>query len=292
MHKQGFIHRDIKPDNFALGGSGDRNTIYVLDMGLAKPFRDLTTGQHIAYRADKMLTGTAKFVSINTHIGIEQSRRDDMEGLGYVLLYFMLGDLPWHGIRADSKEERYNKIMECKTSLSVEELCQGTPAIFARYVYYCRELKFEDAPDYSMLKHLFKDYYHTNNYDKDFDFDWNIMPLETDLSLSPMHKPPRERRLAANNGSLPGSHRGGMGLTEFIKMKYQSNREARMSKEVAVKHQETQESGTIKQSLVALKFPMNIIKEFKHCVLDTNESCNFPLKDIGEKVSENLGNTA
>ncbi|XP_023343810.1 casein kinase I [Eurytemora carolleeae] len=127
IHGKNFIHRDMKPDNFLMGLGKKGNLVYVIDFGLAKKFRDQRTHQHIPYRENKNLTGTARYTSINTHLGIEQSRRDDMEALGYILIYFLQGTLPWQGLRAKTKAQKYEKISEKKLSTPVEELCAGAP---------------------------------------------------------------------------------------------------------------------------------------------------------------------
>jgi serine/threonine protein kinase len=126
VHSKNFIHRDIKPDNFLIGLGKRSNLIFLIDFGLAKKFRDAKTHQHIPYKENKNLTGTARYASINAHLGIEQSRRDDLEAIGYVLVYFAKGKLPWQGVNAQGKAEKYHKIMEKKMATPVEYLCLGT----------------------------------------------------------------------------------------------------------------------------------------------------------------------
>eukprot|EP00742_Colponemidia_sp_Colp-10_P001312 GILJ01001414.1.p1 GENE.GILJ01001414.1~~GILJ01001414.1.p1 ORF type:complete len:411 (-),score=40.20 GILJ01001414.1:183-1415(-) len=175
VHAKSFIHRDIKPDNFLIGLGKKANQIFLIDFGLAKKYRDPKTQQHIPYRENKNLTGTARYASVNTHLGIEQSRRDDLEALGYVLMYFMRGSLPWQGLKATTKKEKYERIMEKKMSTPVEVLCKGYPSEFATYLNYCRSLRFEDRPDYAYLKRMFKDLFFRESYQYDFIFDWTIL---------------------------------------------------------------------------------------------------------------------
>ena len=173
MHAKNFLHRDIKPDNFLIGLGRKSSQVYIIDFGLAKRYRDPRTQQHIPYREGKSLTGTARYTSIYTHMGIEQSRRDDLEGLGYVFLYFLRGSLPWQGQPAQTKKEKYEKIMEKKTNTSVETLCRGLPSEFITYLNYCKSLRFEDRPDYSYLKRMFKELFFKENYVNDLIFDWS-----------------------------------------------------------------------------------------------------------------------
>lgn len=156
LHTKNFIHRDIKPDNFLMGIGRHCNKLFLIDFGLAKKYRDFRSKQHISYREKKNLTGTARYASVNAHLGIEQSRRDDMESLGYVLMYFNRGSLPWQGLKATNKKQKYEKISEKKMSTPVEVLCKGFPAEFAMYLNYCRSMRFEEAPDYMYLRQLFR----------------------------------------------------------------------------------------------------------------------------------------
>jgi serine/threonine protein kinase len=174
IHYKSFIHRDIKPDNFLIGLGRKANLIHCIDFGLAKKYRDPKTHQHIPYRENKNLTGTARYASINTHLGIEQSRRDDLEALGYVLMYFLRGSLPWQGLKAATKKQKYDMISEKKMSTPVEALCRSYPSEFGTYLNYCRSLKFADKPDYSYLRKMFKDLFFREGYTYDHNFDWTI----------------------------------------------------------------------------------------------------------------------
>lgn len=175
FHNKNFIHRDIKPDNFLMGISKSCNKLYIIDFGLAKKFRDSRTKQHIPYREDKNLTGTARYASINAHLGIEQSRRDDMESLGYVLMYFTRTSLPWQGLKAATKKQKYERISEKKMSTPVEVLCKGYPAEFAMYLNYCRGLRFDETPDYMYLRQLYRILFRTLNHQYDYTFDWTLL---------------------------------------------------------------------------------------------------------------------
>ncbi|XP_029116998.1 casein kinase 1 isoform X2 [Elaeis guineensis] len=175
MHSRGFLHRDIKPDNFLMGLGRKANQVYIIDYGLAKKYRDLQTHKHIPYRENKNLTGTARYASVNTHLGVEQSRRDDLESLGYVLMYFLRGSLPWQGLKAGTKKQKYDKISEKKMLTPVEVLCKSYPSEFISYFQYCRSLRFDDKPDYSYLKRLFRDLFIREGYQSDYVFDWTML---------------------------------------------------------------------------------------------------------------------
>jgi casein kinase 1 len=172
MHAKGLIHRDIKPDNFMIGVGAKANQVFVIDFGLSKKYRDPKTHQHIAFREGKSLTGTARYSSINTHLGIEQSRRDDIEAIGYVLIYLLKGSLPWMGLHADNKKQKYEMISERKIATSIETLCQGLPMEFAMFIGEARRLDFQDRPNYAFYRQIFRDLLIREGYTFDYQYDW------------------------------------------------------------------------------------------------------------------------
>ncbi|GAV82992.1 Pkinase domain-containing protein [Cephalotus follicularis] len=195
MHSRGFLHRDIKPDNFLMGLGRKSNQVYVIDFGLAKKYRDLQTHKHIPYRENKNLTGTARYASVNTHLGVEQSRRDDLESVGYVLMYFLRGSLPWQGLKAGTKKQKYDKISEKKMLTPIEVLCKSYPSEFLSYFHYCQSLRFEDKPDYSYLKRLFRDLFIREGYQFEYIFDWTML---------------KHPQIGASSRSRPSGVRGGL----------------------------------------------------------------------------------
>jgi serine/threonine protein kinase len=146
---------------------------YIVDYGLAKRYYDLRTGIHIPYRNDKSLTGTARYASIHAHLGEELARRDDLEALGFVMLYFFKGILPWQNLPAFTRSEKYRRIKETKIATTLEEVCVGCPAEFLAYMKHCRNLQFEEQPDYDMLCNLLKSLATKEGIDLDYqNYDW------------------------------------------------------------------------------------------------------------------------
>jgi serine/threonine protein kinase len=203
VHTKSFIHRDVKPDNFLIGLGKRQSVIHIIDFGLAKKYRDPRSHQHIPYRENKNLTGTARYASINTHIGIEQSRRDDLESLGYVLMYFIRGSLPWQGLKANTKKQKYERIMDRKMSTSTEQLCKGYATEFRSYFEYCRSLRFEDRPDYAYLKRLFKELFYRKGFQYDNMFDWTVLNLQQERSRAPPVAPDNVQRTSEHHESRP-----------------------------------------------------------------------------------------
>ncbi|CAI2367908.1 unnamed protein product [Moneuplotes crassus] len=175
LHSRSFIHRDIKPENFLFGIGKKRHTLHLIDFGLGKMYRNIKTGEHVEMTTERSLIGTARYASINAHLGYEQSRRDDMCSIGYCLVYFLKGTLPWVGIKAKTKKDKYDLIQDKKLATSVEELCEGAPKQFEKYITYCQSLKFEDKPDYSFCRRFFREVMKQNKYRNDPErFDWVV----------------------------------------------------------------------------------------------------------------------
>ena len=173
IHSRHLLHRDIKPENFLMGTNENSHLLYIIDFGLAKRYRDPKTSVHIPYRDHKNLTGTARYASINTHLGIEQSRRDDMESIGYVLIYLLKGALPWQGLKGANKKEKYERIRDTKMSATIDSLCENLPEEFRLYMEHCRDLRFEDKPEYTQMRKLFRNRLKLLGYSFDYTYDWS-----------------------------------------------------------------------------------------------------------------------
>ena len=171
LHSRHLIHRDIKPDNFLMGLYKNKSIVYICDFGLCKKYKD-KNGQHIPFKERKSLIGTSRYASIYSHLGYEQSRRDDLESLVYSLIYFSRGSLPWMGIKEKNKQEKYKKILQIKLNSEVNVLCDKLPKEFIEFVNYIKELGFEHRPNYQYLKTILGNIYNKYNFNYDFIYDF------------------------------------------------------------------------------------------------------------------------
>ena len=171
VHNKGIIHCDIKPENFSIGLK-DKRIIYLIDFGLSKKYRSDRTKRHIQFNITKTMCGTARYASMNALSGLQLSRRDDLESLSYMILYFLLKKLPWQGITAKNLEKRYKKIYDKKAELEKWDKFKELPTQIQNFVKYCRSLGFSQDPDYKLMKSYFYDLMNINNFFDDKNFSW------------------------------------------------------------------------------------------------------------------------
>ena len=169
IHKTNIIHRDLKPDNFLIGNGNMNQIIHIIDFGLSKEYK---LKNHIEYGKSASFKGSLRYSSIRNHKGIEQSRRDDLESIGYILIYFIKGKLPWMGLKTNDLKKRGEEVYTIKRNTSLETLCEGLPKEFMSYMKYCRLLQFKSEPDYTYLRNLFYNIFIQNNFKYDYKFDW------------------------------------------------------------------------------------------------------------------------
>ena len=154
VHSNNIVYRDIKPENF-LFGKKDPEILYLIDFGLCRKYKSSSTGKHILPKNLGKFTGTSRYASVYAMAGNEQSRRDDIESIGYMIIFLMKKKLPWQGIKGHSYKECYHKLYLMKKYINLEELCSGLPSEIIDYMNNAKSLKFEQEPNYAYLKNLF-----------------------------------------------------------------------------------------------------------------------------------------
>ena len=172
IHDKHIIQRDIKPDNFAMGPNELNATLYIVDFGLAKKYRSSKTLKQLPFSKRKRLTGTARYASINALQGYEQSRRDDLESVGYVLMYFLRGNLPWQNVKGKTKDEKYQNILKIKKDTSSKELGKSFPSEFTEILDYFKKLEYEENPDYDMCCNKLLSVIEKEKLKFDYVYDW------------------------------------------------------------------------------------------------------------------------
>ena len=256
IHSKLYIHRDIKPENFLIGLGRKSHVIHLIDFGLSKRYIEQGNNKHIKYKEGKSLTGTARYVSVFTHLGIEQSRRDDLESLGYMLVFLANGSLPWVGIPGKNKAEKYKLIGQCKAEKTFPDLCYGLPHEFVSYFTYCKALKFEQKPDYALLKKGFKEAFNRMQYTYDYIFDWDLRRSPSPRKATSFSKDRKDKRESSVAKDCTG-FRESTPLDNYIRRDNFANKEC-ARKDSPVKDIGVRKDSPVKVDNLIIREPQNL----------------------------------
>ena len=174
IHSKNIIHCDIKPDNIILGAGKNLNIIQLIDFGISEFYYNLENNTHKLFKENQGFKGTITYSSINAQKEVSLSRRDDLESFGYMMIYLLKGSLPWSSLDIKEKKEKKKKILEIKETITNEELCKYCPVEFKKYFDYCKNLQFDETPDYKYLIGLFDTLFLEKKYIYDNKYDWMI----------------------------------------------------------------------------------------------------------------------
>jgi serine/threonine protein kinase len=292
------------------------NTVYLIDYGLAKRYINSVTREHIPFSEKKSMIGTPRYCSLNSLMGYEQSRRDDLESLGYCLIYMLKGNLPWQGIRGATNEEKNLKVRDMKAKIPLTELCKGLPKEVLQYMHYCRSLTFDEKPSYSELHSLLNKVFIKNTCLNNFKYDWHAMKRKAGEGGK---KDSEDSNKAEYDGMVKAPQRNMSRRIEIKKLTLKHNLEAAGRKGAIVEDEEVKmpdKSRTLHRKPDKKRVPLllkstNTIKEVKiksedKVTVQQNEAnnqkklevseheeslFNFKTVSITERIHDNIDDT-
>ena len=270
IHSKGYLHGDIKPENFVIGNN-DQRIIYIIDFGLSKKYRSDRTGNHIQFCITKKMNGTARYASTNSLRGVEISRRDDLECLAYMIIYFIMKKLPWQGVKANSLQNRYKKIYYMKKKLIYDENFKKLPKEIQEFYNDIKKLKFEEKPNYAKLKEYFYILLKKNGLEADNNFSWinraNLINKKEIINLNE-RKSNSQKRL-------------------MDKLLNNSNKSKKEKKEEEIKHNIKIVKSSSKFKFCNKQYSQNnfINNEYGY----TNSNNNKDIKSINEAIDIDVG---